>query len=121
MQYPIRDLDSSHELWQKALGRANAHIYEENAKLVRQIEVVDVDEEVDLKDIDDLFSSSGTGSHMLELDFIPDLEGPIDYLNKYQVPSQYWTWTHRLTGYKLRRFLNVGGKSFETGRLSKYT
>ena len=47
-------------------------------------------------------------------------KGSTYYQNKHGQQAQYWTWTHRLTGYKLRRFMNTGGRSFETGRLSAY-
>ena len=121
MPYPLCDLDDSHESWQKSLGRVNAHTYEQNARLVKaqQVEVVDADV-VDLTDIEALFNASGTGSHMLELEFVGDPGGSTYYQNKHGQQAQYWTWTHRLTGYKLRRFMNTGGRSFETGRLSAY-
>lgn len=123
MQYPIAQLEDSHELWQKALGRTNAYTYEQNRLLRRaqQSEVVDLVDGAapDLSDIDELFHQSGTGSHMLEIEFIGDEAGPVVYLNRNNVQSKYWVWKHRITGYSFRRFMNPGGKSFETGRLSK--
>ena len=123
MQYPIAQLEDSHELWQKALGRTNAYTYKQNRLLRRaqQSEVVDLVDGAapDLSDIDELFHQSGTGSHMLEIEFIGDEAGPVVYLNRNNVQSKYWVWKHRITGYSFRHFMNPGGKSFETGRLSK--
>lgn len=121
MEYPIDDLADSHELWQKALGRVNSFKYEGDARMLRAQEAEWIDDDVpNFEDIDELFKRSGTGTHMLEMEFEGDEAGPINYMNKHGVPSQYWVWTHRKTGYKLRRYLNNGGKSFESGRLSKH-
>lgn len=121
MQYPIRGLADSHELWQKALGRTNAYTYESNERIrkAQVAEVVDLSGQPDFRDIDELFEKLGTGSHMLEHEFVGDIAGPVDYLNKNGIPSRYWEWKHRLTGKTHRRFMNHGGKSFETGVLSK--
>ena len=120
MQYPIEDLDESHEQWQKALGRTNAYMYESNEKIRKALQV-DIDSAAvpDFADIEEIFNELGTGPHMLELDFVSDPSGPVNYMTKDRVTSQYWIWTHRFTGYLLRRYLNPGGKSFETGRLAK--
>lgn len=122
MDYPARDIADSHELWQQALGRTNAFIYEENQRLIREnaSAAVEVDNDTfDLRDIEEKFRTDGKGPHLLELDFVPDAAGPIEYTERGGKLSKYWDWTHRLTGYKLRRFANVSGKSFDTGRLSK--
>ena len=120
MQYPVNDVDDSHELWQKALGRTNAHTYETN-EAIRRAQQVEVDDSAiaDFTDIDELFNQGGTGPHMLEMDFICDPAGPVEYLTKDKETSKYWIWNHRYTGYQLRRYLNPGGKSYETGRLAK--
>lgn len=123
MQYPIGALDGSHELWQKALGRTNAHTYEQNERIraAQQANVIDLVSGAapDLSDIDELFEKSGTGSHMLELEFDADEGGKVAYMNRNGVQAHYWIHKHRLTGYSFRRFENPGGASFETGRLAK--
>jgi hypothetical protein len=121
----VASLDASHELWAKGLSRTNAHQYEKNDLLRKEMlppsERESVDPDVyDFSDIDELFQEEGKGPHMIELDFFGDPQGPVDYINKNEIQSKWWKWTHRFTGYSLKRFLNPGGRSYETGRLVKY-
>jgi hypothetical protein len=122
MVYPVADIDDSHELWQKALARSNAHIHENNERMRRAAQPSNAMDECgsfDLSDIDTLFKEKGKGPHMYEIEFIAAETGPIEYPNKHGEPAKYWVHTHRLTGYSLRRYLNAGGKTYESGRLSK--
>lgn len=123
MEYPLRDIADSHEVWQQALGRTNAFIYDTNQRIIdaNASNAIDVDAELfDMSDIDKLFKEQGKGSHLLEMDFVGDPAGPVDYIDRSGRPSKYWNWQHSLTGYSLRRFANTGGRTFDTGRLSKY-
>jgi hypothetical protein len=118
MFYPIEDIDDSHELWQKALGRVNAFTFEANERLRKAVSSTKpstASDTFDLSDIDDLFKEHGKGTHMWELDFKACETGPVDYVTKKNERSSYWIHTHQLTGYSFRRFANVGGKSYDTG------
>jgi hypothetical protein len=123
MPYPVTCLDESHEIWSKALGHTNAVAYVAKQKIqamvTESIEIVD-DDEFDLTDIENLYANEGKGSHLLEMDFSPDSVHSIPYTKKNGEASEYWYWSHKLTKYPCKRFKSATGKSFDTGKLSKY-
>ena len=123
MPYPVTCLDKSHEIWSKALGHTNAVAYIEKQKIqamvTESIEILD-DDEFDLSDIENLYANEGKGPHLLEMDFLPDTEHSIPYAKKNGDASEYWYWSHKLTKYPCKRFKSATGKSFDTGKLSKY-
>jgi hypothetical protein len=124
MVYPVCDIADSHELWQQALVRTNAYIYVTNQRILEAnatLSAAALDAELfDFSDIDERFEKDGKGPHLLEMDFVGDTGGPVDYVDRNGRASKFWMWRHRLTGYCLRRFSNLSGRSFDTGRLSKY-
>jgi hAT family C-terminal dimerisation region len=126
MPLPTSNLEDAHELWQQALGRTNAKIYTDNQALEKGRNAIVVDGStsgplhIDVSDIDSFFQLEGRGPHLLEFEFTPDTEEPVEYLLTNGKPSRYWCWTHRSTGVSVKRFASVSGKSFDTGRLSKY-
>jgi hypothetical protein len=131
MAFPLEDLDDAHELWQKATGRCNSRAHEA-LEAIRKTQKADVVEgaRAELDDIDELFRKKGRGPHMLELEFDRVTELPVDYPQKGPggrstgVILQKWEWLHRLTPIKknnpVTRYVNKSGKTFDTGKLSKY-
>lgn len=128
MQYPLSLLDEGHESWKEALGRSNARIYEQGEEIRRLQQgtaVVTTGNQgttFDFKDINDLFEKNGKGPHMLELDFKPSLAHPTLYTivgSENGEQGSYWLWEHKITGVKVKRYLTISGKSFDTGILSK--
>jgi hypothetical protein len=85
----------------------------------QRTEVVDVD--IDLSDINKLFEEKGQGRHMLEMEFIPITEGPVNYISKRTgKPTKRWTFRHKITEEKVNRYPTRSGKAFDTGVLSRY-
>jgi hypothetical protein len=124
MTYPVGDLDASHELWQDALGRTNAFLYNERQALIVAAAgnkaLANKESSVDVADIDTFFQTEGKGPKLLEFEFDPVTKEPIAYVNKCGRPSFFWWWSHRLTGHAVKRFSSSSGKSFDTGRLTKF-
>jgi hypothetical protein len=55
MSYPTKDVDESHEAWQKAMARCNAQTYlEKQALVVAQAGNAPIGDVFDTTDIDDL-------------------------------------------------------------------
>ena len=126
MPYPMKDLDDSHELWQKANARCNARLYLEKQALAAVQEAVKPQGNAagigtyDLSDIDQYFQKHGKGSHLLEYDFTPDTPEPIPYKRKKGNSSSiFWCWTHKLTKHSTKRYATPSGKSCDTGALVK--
>jgi hypothetical protein len=131
MEFCLDDLDDAHEMWQKANGRCNSRTFLA-MEVIRKSQNADVVEgaPANLSDIDELFQKKGRGPHMLELEFDKVTDSPIDYLQRTRsgvstgVTLQKWLWLHRLTpGRKnnpVTRYVNTSGKTFDTGKLSKY-
>jgi hypothetical protein len=122
MPYRVSDIDDSHEKWQQANGRVNAAIYIQKQALLKAsggVIEIDQDESFDFSDIDALFAADGRGSHMLEYEFEAVGE-PYSYVTTDGNNSQKWTWKHKMTGKTFTRFQNKSGKSFETGRCTKF-
>jgi hypothetical protein len=127
MEYPVVDLDDSHELWQDALGKVNAFRYTERQALLASADGREPlssnsnsHSSVDLSDIDSFFELEGKGPKLLEFEFDPVTKDPVPYVNKGGRPSFFWWWSHRLTGNAVKRFSSSTGKSFDTGRLTKF-
>jgi hypothetical protein len=124
MTYPLADLDDSHELWQQALGRTNAFLFKERQALIAATTAGPVapnsHPSVDVSDIDTFFQSEGKGPKLLEFEFEAVTPEPVSYVDRNGRPSFYWYWTHRTTGHPVKRFSSASGKSFDTGRLTKY-
>jgi hypothetical protein len=122
MSFPIASLKAAHESWQTANARNNARIYDVQKALLAAQASGDPDE-VDLTkfdDIDEYFQKFGKGPHLLEYEFSPDTEEPVEYTReKCGRLSRYWRWTHKLTNAKVKRFASASGKGFDSGRLSK--
>lgn len=74
----------------------------------------------DMEDIDVFFQKNGRGSHLLEYDFTPDTPEPVSDTTENGHPSQFWCWTHKHTRVSVKRYSTASGKSFDSGRLSKY-
>jgi hypothetical protein len=124
MEFAVADLPAAHDLWQRANGRVNARLYNERRAILKQNEdAIDVDTTetvADLSDIDQFFESAGKGPSLLEFEFDAQTEQPISYQTKSGKTSKFWYWTHRSTGTSVKRFLNISGKTFDTGKLSKF-
>jgi hypothetical protein len=122
MQYKTSDIDASHEKWQQANSKVNAALYFQKQALIKSTECIDLIEPeiIDMKDIDELFSVEGRGPHLLEFEFDPVTEEPELYVNSHGEEKQKWLWKHRITGKTFYRHQSSSGKSFDTGRLSKF-
>lgn len=123
MSFPLSSIDDAHELWCKALGHTNAILYHEKQKkeaIAAATVVDDVENNFDMKDIEDMFAKEGRSPLLLEMDFTPDTPTWVPYLNGKGENSAYWYWSHKITGKSLKRFQAKSGKSFDTGKLSKY-
>ena len=57
---------------------------------------------------------------MLEMDFEPVEDAPVDYKTLNNVDSQYWHWRHKHTGITIKRVPTASGRSFDTGKLSSH-
>lgn len=123
MQYPLSSIQDSHEVWQVANARCNARIYNEKKALLasqKSSELVDVDAVISTDDIESFYLEHGRGTHLLEYEFSPDTEEPVEYIRAgCGLRSRYWCWTHKLTNISVKRFATSSGKNFDSGRLSK--
>lgn len=122
MPYRLSDIDDSHEKWQQANGRVNAALYHQKQALIKAsgATIVESNEDnFDMGDIDELFATHGKGSHMLEHEFCP-LEESVWYITKDGDNRQKQVWKHKITGQTFWRFQNKSGKSYETGRCTKF-
>jgi hypothetical protein len=124
MDYPTGDLKKSNEIWHKALGYTNKLANDEKARLREaargMVQPPSATTEFDFSDIDTLYERRGKGPHLLELDFVQVDAECTPYINRNEEQSSWWMWAHRLTGQKCKRFVNDGGKSYDTGKLVKY-
>lgn len=121
MQYKTNELDKVHERWQEANGMVNAAIYTKKMELLKsQVTDVDAIEEFDFSDIDALFESEGRGTHLLEHEFEPFTKDPEQYTNENGEIKMKWKWVHKLTLKQFYRHQSNSGKSFDSGRLSKF-
>lgn len=122
MSYPTSDIDKRHEAWNKATAKCNAKIYlEKNALLsARKGDPKLANTAFDMGDIDVFFQEHGCGSHLLEYDFTPDTPKAVPYTTENGQQSSYWRWTHKHTKISVKRYATASGKSFDSGRLSKY-
>jgi hypothetical protein len=121
MDYRVSDIDNSHKKWQQANGRVNAATYHKKQELIKASgKVIDLEEDnFDMTDIDELFAAQGKGSHMLEHEFCP-AEEPVWYITKDGDNRQKQSWKHKMTGQTFWRFQNKSGKTYETGRCTKF-
>jgi hypothetical protein len=122
MAFPVANLKAAHESWQTANARNNARIYEVQKALLAAQASGDPDEVdlVNFPDIEDYFQKWGKGPHLLEFEFKPDTEEPVEYTReKCGRVSRYWRWSHKLTNTVVKRFASASGKGFDSGRLSK--
>jgi hypothetical protein len=122
MPYPFELLKDAHEAWQVANARCNVRIHAERQALLESQKATEpIDPAtISTEDIDVYFEKHGRGTHLLEYEFSPDTEEPIDYIRSgCGRPSRYWCWTHKLTNVSVKRFATSSGKSFDSGRLSK--
>lgn len=122
MQYNIKDIEASHELWQTANGKVNARLYHEREKLKKEQSIL-IDEESKnfcMDDIDVFFNTHGKGSHMLEYDFEADTPEPVPYKKANGEMSIFQCWTHKHTKFSVKRYAAQNGTSVDSGRLSKY-
>jgi hypothetical protein len=122
MPYRLSDIDDSHEKWQQANGRVNVALYHHKQALIKAsgTTVVEInDDNFDMSDIDEVFAAHGRGSHMLEHEFCPS-EEPVWYITVDGQNRQKQVWKHKMTGQTFWRFQNKSGKSYETGRCTKF-
>ena len=114
-------MQDAHERWVEANSCSNGRKELEHARLRQEQEVVNVDEEVDLSDIDKLFTEKGKGPHMLELEFEPVTDNPVEYTSATTgLITKHWRWKHKITGGKVKRYPTVSGKGFDTGVFSLF-
>jgi hypothetical protein len=95
---------SGHEAWCQTNTRVNTRIQavQQQLEQAQRTEVVNVD--IDLSDINKLFEEKGQGRHMLEMEFIPITEGPVNYISKRTgKPTKRWTFRHKITEEKVNR------------------
>jgi hypothetical protein len=117
----FQQIKGGHESWCETNTRVNSRIQavRQKMELAQMAEVVDVD--VDLSDINKLFEEKGQGRHLLEMEFLPITEGPVNYISKRTgKPTKRWTFKHKTTGVKVNRYPTRSGKAFDTGVLSRY-
>jgi hypothetical protein len=108
-------------LWYEANGRANTRKSIERQRLEREQQGDVVEVEVDLTDINNLFSERGQGPHMLEMEFEPTTATAEEYVSRRTGKlTQRWAWKHKLTKNNVQRYRTKSGKSFDTGVLSHY-
>jgi hypothetical protein len=124
MPFPLAGLDDAHEVWMKALGHTNAVTYLEKQKKEAIAKSNSVSpssvSNYDMTDIEEAFAIRGKGTYLFELDFKPDTIESIPYITPKGEPSSYWFWSHKITGKSCKRFQAKSGKSFDSGKLSKY-
>jgi hypothetical protein len=123
MLLPVSSLKDAHERWNKAMGKCNAHLYAEREALkAAQVAAFPEQQRIfHFEDIEECFSKKGKGTHLLEFEFIPDTVLPVSYISKLTgMPKNYWCWTHKLTKTSVKRYATASGKSYDSGRLSKY-
>jgi hypothetical protein len=80
------------------------------------------DVDVDVNDINKLFEERSHGWHMLEMEFEPTTETPVEpYTSNWTGRlTTKWTWRHKFTKEPVHRYKTKLGKSFDTGVLSGY-
>jgi hypothetical protein len=121
MLLKFEQIKTGHEAWCATNTRVNNRIQAVRRQLeqAQRTEVVEVD--IDFSDINKLFEEKGQGRHMLEMEFLPVTEGPVNYISKRTgKPTKRWTFRHKLTDVKVNRYPTRSGKAFDTGVLSRY-
>jgi hypothetical protein len=118
----IEDVKEAAEAWYKANARSNTRKPVEQQHLEREAKGDVIDVEVDLTNINDLFAKKGQGPHMLEMEFKPTTETPLEpYISpRTGKLTTKLTWRHKMTEVEIRRYKTKSGKSFDTGVLSQY-
>jgi hypothetical protein len=121
MNFELDQVKDAHERWVQANSRSNGRKQLERARIQKEQEEVNVDKEVDVSDIDKLFTEKGKGPHLLELEFEPVTEQPVDYLSSVTGEmTRHWKWKHKLTGGEVKRYTTNSGKGFDTGTMSRF-
>lgn len=121
MTISIDAVKTAHESWCLANTRVNArkHLERQRLERITQAEVIDVD--VDLSDINNLYEEKGQGPHLLEMEFEPVTEAPVEYVSVRTGKNTIrWTWRHKVTQAEVNRYQTKSGKSFDTGVLSQH-
>jgi hypothetical protein len=116
-----QQIKAGHESWRETNTRVNFRIQavRQKMELAQMAEVVDVD--IDLSDINKLFEEKGNGRHLLEMEFLPVTEEPVNYISKRTgKPTKRWTFKHKTTGVKVNRYPTRSGKAFDSGVLLRY-
>jgi hypothetical protein len=113
----FQQIKGGHESWCETNTRVNSRIQamQQKMELAQMAEVVDVD--IDLSNINKLFEEKGQGRHLLEMEFVLVMEGPVNYICKRMgKPTKGWT-----MGVKVNtRYPTHSGKAFDTGVLLHY-
>jgi hypothetical protein len=61
--------------------------------------------EVDLSGINQLFEEKGQGPHLLEMEFEPVTQAPVEYIsNRTGRDTVRWTYQHKLTKTEVNRY-----------------
>ena len=81
----------------------------------------DEEEQADLMDIDFFFTKKGQGPRMLEFEFVPVTDDPVEFISdRTGKQTRCWTWKHKLTDVEIKQYPTKLGQSFDTGVLSYY-
>jgi hypothetical protein len=120
--YPMKDVETAHDLWHIANAKINERLYHERERLKKAQQSASVAEQEDYStaDIEEFFIKHGKGSHMLEYDYEADTPEPVPYKKADGKMSIYQNWTHKHTKFTVKRYAAANGRDVDSGRLSKY-
>jgi hypothetical protein len=119
MTLSIDQVKTAHEFWYEANTRSNQRKQNERQRLEKEQQGEVVVVEVDLTDINALFEEKGQGPHLLEMEFEPVTEAPVNYVSaRTGNETSRWSWRHKLTKTEVHRYRTKSGKSYDTGVLS---
>ena len=118
----MEQVKDTHDLWFEANARSNNRKQLERERLERAQEADEGEgADADLTDINNLFAEKHQGPHMLEMEFEPVTEAPVEFLSKHTgKQTRRWIWKHKRTDVQIKRYPTSSGKSFDTGVLSSY-
>ncbi len=121
MTLPLEQVKDAHELWVEANARSNTRKQREQERAAAlEVDSSDDEKEVDLSDIDKLFKEKGQGPHLLEMEFVPVTESPVEYTSaKTGLQTRAWIWRHKsVEKVEARRYPTKSEKGFDTGVLA---
>jgi hypothetical protein len=115
------DIKAAVEAFYQSNSRSNQRKANERERLERE-QQGEVEDDVDVNNIKNLFEERGHGRHMLEMEFEPTTETPVEPYtsNRTGRLTTKWTLRHKFTKEVVHRYKTKSGKSFDTGVLSGY-